>query len=279
MYQIFLPSNPNPDYTSDFARNGDESAFPEMWDGLFGTWVPSLGPNDELEDHSGNGNPGVLTNLDITDWQGDILDFPGTNEWVNCGDIDAIDTATQLTLLASVRLDDIDADHYIIENNDGFNNGGFLFFFDDVSAASGRTNVFRVIVYDSGSGNQRTLESDNNSVVAGQWFDLAVTIDLIGFDLRMYIDAVEVADSPVNINVISAIDAGVAPLAIGAHQDLADRYFNGQMRRVLVYDKILDANEIQQHYRNPKGPFIRKAQLIPFVAAAPDVFVPQVIMI
>ena len=73
----------------DFATH-DESAYPELWDGVVGAWCPSLGPTGlRLHDHSRRNNWGTLTNMDPpTDWvvsDGQYaLDFDGTNDYVDC---------------------------------------------------------------------------------------------------------------------------------------------------------------------------------------------------
>ena len=48
----------------------DESAYPELWDGVVGAWCPSLGPTGlRLHDNSRFVNWGTLTNMDATtDW-------------------------------------------------------------------------------------------------------------------------------------------------------------------------------------------------------------------
>ena len=72
----------------DFATH-DESAYPELWDGVVGAWAPCLGPTgSRLHDHSRRSNWGTLTNMDnATDWVVDggqyALDFDGSNDQVN----------------------------------------------------------------------------------------------------------------------------------------------------------------------------------------------------
>ena len=48
----------------------DESAYPELWDGVVGAWCPSLGPTgDRLHNLSRYANWGTLTNMTLaTDW-------------------------------------------------------------------------------------------------------------------------------------------------------------------------------------------------------------------
>jgi hypothetical protein len=66
----------------------DESAHPDLWDGVVGYWAPCLGPTGlRLHDVSRYNNWGTLTNMDgATDWVIDggqyALDFDGTNNYV-----------------------------------------------------------------------------------------------------------------------------------------------------------------------------------------------------
>jgi hypothetical protein len=69
---------------SIIARNASEAAYPHLWQGLAGAWVPSLGVTGEtLRDVSGRKHHGTLTNMDpATDWQasgGWSLEFAGTD--------------------------------------------------------------------------------------------------------------------------------------------------------------------------------------------------------
>ena len=82
-----------PSYASGYAKNASQSAHPNLWDGLVGAWMPSLGVTGEtLRDVSGNGNHGTLTNMDAaSDWVGTskglALDYTGGNQRVS-GSID-----------------------------------------------------------------------------------------------------------------------------------------------------------------------------------------------
>jgi hypothetical protein len=54
-----------PSYKSGFAHNAAESAYPNLWNGLVGLWLPVLGRTGlTLRDISGYGNHGTLTNMD-----------------------------------------------------------------------------------------------------------------------------------------------------------------------------------------------------------------------
>jgi len=86
------------------AQNASEAAYPHLWKGLVGAWVPSLGvTGDTLRDVSGHGNNGTLTGMDpATDWQVDgggwCLDFDGSNDYVSVGNVDELNGTDELTI-------------------------------------------------------------------------------------------------------------------------------------------------------------------------------------
>jgi len=95
----------NPSW-GDFATF-DESAYPELWDGVVGAWCPSLGPTGlRLHDHSRRNNWGTLTNMDpATDWVVSggqyALDFDGVNDYVGHGNVlndVVVGTSAQFTI-------------------------------------------------------------------------------------------------------------------------------------------------------------------------------------
>jgi Concanavalin A-like lectin/glucanases superfamily len=83
----------------------DESAHPDLWDGVVGYWAPCLGPTGtRLHDVSRYNNWGTLTNMDAaTDWVIDggqyALDFDGVNDHVA-----ATSAAAALTLPFTVAV-------------------------------------------------------------------------------------------------------------------------------------------------------------------------------
>lgn len=72
-----------------YARNASESAYPNLWRGLIGWWLPSVNPRggNRLFDLSPFRNHGTLTNMANDDWvvsQGaGALDFDGVNDFVD----------------------------------------------------------------------------------------------------------------------------------------------------------------------------------------------------
>jgi hypothetical protein len=75
-----------PSYKSGYAQSAGESAHPNLWDGLVGAWMPSMGVTGKtLRDISGNDNHGTLTNFSSIDvaWErtkgNQSLSFTGVN--------------------------------------------------------------------------------------------------------------------------------------------------------------------------------------------------------
>lgn len=88
----------SPNFTNGFAKTSGESAYPNLWVGLVGLWVPELGKQgDRLYDFSGHGHHGTLNGMDAaTDYVagkfGFALDFDGSNDNITCGNIPEINT-------------------------------------------------------------------------------------------------------------------------------------------------------------------------------------------
>jgi hypothetical protein len=98
----------NPDTQSGTLSSG----YTYTTSGLIAHWTFDEGSGQTVADSSGNGHNGTLGNdtgaaADDPTWTcvagGNALTFDGTATWVNAGDIDAIDGATKLTVVAWVK--------------------------------------------------------------------------------------------------------------------------------------------------------------------------------
>jgi len=84
----------------------DESAHPDLWDGVVGYWAPCLGPTGtRLHDVSRFNNWGTLTNMDAaTDWVIDggqyAFDFDATNDVVSARNVPVLDVVSGFTISA-----------------------------------------------------------------------------------------------------------------------------------------------------------------------------------
>ena len=215
------------------------------------------GSAGDIVDSTSNSNDGTTYNMDSADQvAGQIdgsLDFDGGDDYVDCGDINAIDTATQLSCSAFVYHNNILSDDSIVEKGDGFN--GFIFFRDDVGYVSGRTNVYKIIIWDSADGDTANIETPSDTTLSGTWTHVSATFLANNANgLRLYVNGVETADSPVSTIGINAINAGNLPSTIGIRSDRSTMPFNGTIDEVRISNVARSAGWIATEYNNQNAP-------------------------
>lgn len=203
-----------------------------------------------ITDSSGEGHTGALTGADspnyITPAKYDGgYDFDGADDQINTGDISEMQVGVDLSWVGWANLDDLTSgDDYMIACLDDFGGGGMVLFKDDVSAVSGRTDCWRVTVYDASDGDSGTLETPTNGASTG-WTHIAVTADLgSATGLRLYINGSETADSPVDISAVSTIDSSPQNTIIGNTDADNNREFAGLIDEVGYFNRVLSSVEI-----------------------------------
>ncbi len=262
--------NVRPSWKQGFARNAAESAYPGLWKGLVGAWVPSLGVTGlTLRDVSGRHNHGTLTNMD-----------PAT-DWV---------TTDQRGLPWALELDEIN-DHVLIPDfsygphfsvSFWFNpadNVGNLFQYIYSHGAFGVANSLNIYLIEAGEGvvpNQlRTYIRDTNDAVdvyldAGTgftsgWHYYVLTVGADG--AKVYVDGV--------IRVSNATRGGDAfnpatNIFWGGREDLsADRFFGGQLNDLAIWSRALLPDEIASHAARPNDMFTLAPRALVGTAGAP----------
>ena len=204
---------------------------------------------DPLTDSSGEGNTGALQsaghpNFTATAYFDGGYIFDNINDFINGGDLDVFDSATEISFVGWFYVDQISADDYMIENADAYGGGGFLWFRDDIFGA--RTDVYRVTLYDSADASATDLATPSSSTPATTWTHVAFTADLgSATGLRLYVGGVEVGDSPADISAIGAIDSGAGTLTLGTNSFAAlGKYFDGTMDEIAGFIDILTSTEI-----------------------------------
>lgn len=264
--------NPQPSYPKGYAHSKSESMAEWMWDGLAGAWVPFLGPTGNLPDQSGEGNHGTFRNMGATDWQGDALNFPGTNESVNIGTPAVLDNLGPLTYIAWIYPRGTGTDHIVMGKREA---GGVL-----RGPYINHTGVDDNVAFFSGFATTNLRRDSSVTILDNVWQQVAVTWDgsVTASNVRIYIDGEEGGYGVTQDGVGGRDDDSGINFVIGSVDDGSARLFNGLIKSVFVFDRILLPKEVQQHYRNSKGLFIRKPRPFVFVPAAVT-FVPQVIMI
>jgi hypothetical protein len=204
-------------------------------------WVPSISRGDwgstRLTDLVGSNN-GTLTNMDAaTDWVADTdsggvraLDFDGTNDHVIAAD------SADLRLLDQWSLN-------VWVNPTLLKNYGNVVW----KSNAANTRGYGLITFATGvwywQRNGAAILA--GTIVNGAWSMLTATFD--GTTLRLYTDGTE-DYSGAYLPLVSGTD----PLRIGADDD-DNRYFNGQIDDIRIWNQSLDATDVAYLYNSGNG--------------------------
>lgn len=241
-------------YRTGFARSVSESAYPQLWRGLVGAWVPALGQTGlQLRDVSGRGNHGTLTNIDpATDWvvteRGYALDFDGSDD--------------EVLVPANLTSSAFSFSSWVYPRTTGEGGGGrvtegkhssdnFSSFLLMNASEPGFTNAWRATM------RMSTVSADSysdNTVSFNTWQHLVFTYNDNGDrKIRLYKDGKEVTYTLQEVGS-GTIDPGGAELRIGNRKN-GDKTFDGFIDDVHIYNRTLTPEEILLTYQVPLAPF------------------------
>jgi len=176
--------------------------------------------------------------------------FDGSNDEINFGDIPAIDDSSIVSGVAWVYQNNITQDHWIFGHYNG--TSGLFWMFDDTSAGSGRTDIYRIFTRESAGAGQGlvNLETPTSGATAGDWEHVAFSWQAnVSSGLRLWVDGIEVADSPVS--TVGNNDFGLTSADFRAGETntgVSDR--NGRQDELGVFTVILDGTDINDIMTN-----------------------------
>ena len=223
----------------DFATF-DESAYPELWDGVVGAWCPSLGPTgSRLHDMSRRANWGTLTNMDAaTDWTISggqyALDFDGTDDTVS-----HINLA--MTGAFGVSL-------WFLKRTNGIYNARILW----GNVADADTYVGNVTLTTINTQSDTTGQQKNYtfSVSNNQWYHFALSRDAAN-GVRLFLNGVE------STSGVQTVTGTYTLNRIGQYSNNsgADAGLNwdGLLDDMTVFNRPLLADQIRQLYLLGRG--------------------------
>jgi len=229
----------------DFGTH-DESAFPQLWDGVVGAWAPCLGPTgSRLHDMSRRANWGTLTNMDsATDWvvsDGQYaLDLDGSNDYADCGTAINLLLLGEMTVAAWVRFDVLNTLQALVSNTN----------------AAGTSCSFQLEF--GRTANKLTWLQNGNSVDATS----TATITDGGWHLIAAVRSGRANAWIVSLSIDAAANAtstAVNPngttgnCAIGRAGSYPAQYVNGVFAECAVWNRPLSQNEIRQFYELGRG--------------------------
>lgn len=249
-----------PSYATGYAKNASQSAHPNLWDGLVGAWMPSLGVTGEtLRDVSGNGNHGTLTNMDAaSDWvttsKGLALDFDGVNDYVDLG-VSLFSGSQPATLSMTFVTHDITNDRKIFAQTS--NIAGAAKDFTLETGGLRWRHIGGNITYGAGTVLTNQIHSFSFLIPNGSSF----TDDAV-----CYIDGIEyqgvrtAGSNQVLSSSLSNARFGASAIWPGL--------FDGRILSASFHNRALSPSEIKQLYVDSLAPFRRKQRVSVAVPAA-----------
>ncbi len=223
--------------------------------GLVGLWsFNGVDLTDRVYDRSGQGNDGYFVNIStstakVSGKVGQALNFDGTNDFVNAFSGTSLDDLSALTYAAWIKPRSAgNGRGTIVAKSDTASVIGLTYiYFDNVTATNGIS-----FLRDTTGVTDIGYTSANNAAPLGEWTHVAVSWDgTVGNanNVRIYINGVE--------STYQITDAGSGSLesdasnnfTIGARTNTGgERYFDGFMDEVRVYNRVLTASEVKQLY-------------------------------
>lgn len=258
---------PKPSYATGYARNASESANPNLWKGLVGAWMPSLGVTGEkLKDVSGNGNDGTLTNMDAaSDWvatsKGLALDFDGgsSSNYISLGaSNDIYQDLTEATWLFWLKFDSFTNYPYnqILETYAPSNN----YQISCLVKSNGK-----LAFYLAGVGGSSFYDGTGiHTLSTGKWHQLAFVYKG-GTKQDGYVDSR--FDGRAS-GIRSSLIATTQEVLLSRSIYQGGRYIDGQYGSVIQYNRALSPSEIKQLYVDSLAPFRTKKRTVVRVPAA-----------
>jgi len=260
-----------PSYHQGFARSAGESAYPGLWQGLIGAWVPALGPTGNiLRDVSGFGNHGTLTTMNPdTDWiisgdsrvPGYTLDYDGGDDVVIITDNPVLNFGT--------------GDFSVLFWTNPTRETGTAALVSKRAGATGTEAGWGIGTRVPGTDNSQIYIGDGTSGVeslavtsatfyGGGWHLVAVTFDR-NDTASWFTDGV-FEEGIGDISALGSVD--VSTDVCFARYGSGSLEYDGSISSVFLYNRLVTVNEMLLHYQIFNAPFILRRRVVGFVAAA-----------
>lgn len=251
-----MPGLITPTYGTGFARYAAESEAPELWRGLVGAWLPSLGPTGlTLRDWSGHHNHGTLNNVGggavwVTSEGRYMLDFSGSDDELVVPHSSSIAVAGKLTLSFWLYFANVSGTKVFSMKRTTYNGTyGWEAYLDNTS------------ILIRGSGSTAATFSNALGGYAGKRANIVFVLD--GTVAKLYLDG-----QYVDTKTIVAVQAGTENYLFGRYYNSSGYSWDGKVGAHLIYNRVLSAAEIMQLYTDPYAMFRVAAVPEWYVAAA-----------
>lgn len=199
------------------------------------------GAGNKVFDRSGNGNHGFYNGTSSQTWMdgkiGGALRFDGVDDFVEAPTID-ISSWSGITVSAWVSWKSIVNDEHTIVGNSHSADPGFNFYLEPDC-----TNCI-----------ESYIRTEPDTLIGGEFNDLNLTDDVWSHVVMTYDLSTMKAYLNTQVSGITfsggIIDQSVPylPIGIGRNPDTEDKYFQGLIDEVRIYDRALSADEVKRLY-------------------------------
>lgn len=225
--------------------NAAEVSFLYNDDGLVGHWRLDETIGTTAADSSISANDGTYSNGPVLGvdgaYPGEVAtaaEFDGSNDYVDLGNIDV--SGSELTIAAWIKADSFTGSANRIlgkANGSGLSNN----YWSLTAYASGGSNYLGILLK-TDSGGTRFLPSNSEALETGEWIHVAAVYN--GSTLKLYKNGEEILSSAITGDVTSG---PTVPVWIGGSPS-NEKYFDGQIDDVRLYNRGLSATEITELY-------------------------------
>ena len=190
---------------------------------------------------------------------GGAFSFDGINGNISMGDASFIDDAPNLSVSLWMQTENIDVDGMLLTKGVFSTGTPIVLWRDEVAGISSRTNTISLIIRGDSAGVR--LEGATDALNDKNWHHISFTFQGgSSTGLRLYIDGVEDANSPVDVSSIPVILDNTNNLLIGSATDGVE--FNGTIDEVMILDYFLNSSDILIIYQNQSSRFFQQGNQI-----------------
>ena len=214
--------------------------------GLLAYWRFDEGSGYIAADSSGNGNPGILSNMTDADWVagrvGGALDFDGTNDYVWVGATPMLANVFPVTVCAWVYPRTTSSTYPIIMDKSGDGQDGWNFYLE-----GNRINYYNLQGDAQGPAGP-VLPMNTWTHVCVTWDGTEVTGGNPTGGVKRYMNGAEYSPGEPAFSIAGALNDAAFSLTIGAAVDGTEEFFNGLLDELRIYNRVLSPAEITELY-------------------------------
>ena len=200
--------------------------------GLVFSQLFNEGGGNKTFDGSGKQNHGAMTDCA---WGRRGIGFNGSSSYINCGNDPSLNITKEITVEALVKFDGIpgSAKYGIVTKH----NFVFHLWMDATEK----------IYWHHWTGVEATYAYSIAAVEPDSWYHVVGVSNANTGEEKLYLNGISQLDG----NVPGAFKSSSNDVDIGRSAEYGDRYFNGTIDEVRIYNRVLSAGEIWQLYTEP----------------------------